>query len=97
MALALLAASTAQEARAGAGLSQERERELRILAAESGLDVSGVADEEELLARIANHPPTMRALRVSAQSPQRRARARDGLTLAVPLACLCAPGLRRRG
>ena len=70
VALLGLCGCLAQEPSGAMDTTQARVRELRRLAFESGLDVTGVYDEEELLAEIAQHPRALQTLRV------RRARAR---------------------
>ncbi|KAG8467102.1 hypothetical protein KFE25_000418 [Diacronema lutheri] len=59
----MLARCATQEAQTDASPAQERVEMLRGLCAQAGLDVSGVVDEAQLLARIAAHPPALDALR----------------------------------
>jgi hypothetical protein len=70
-----LSACQGQEPKASANAGLEaRLHELHSLCAESGLDVSEFHDEESLLAAIAQHPPSLRALRVRAARRSTRRR-----------------------
>lgn len=92
----LASGCVAQETQAAAGLSQERVRELFSLAAEAGLDVSGVASEDELLRMIASHPPAMQALRVSPRHARAaRIHARRLLTRLFTQPCAMQPAQAR--
>jgi len=66
--LGMLARCATQEAQTDASPAQERVEMLRGLCAQAGLDVSGVVDEAQLLARIAAHPPALDALRVGGRA-----------------------------